>query len=231
MSWVSIIPVRAGSKGVRNKNTRFIFGKPLYQYTVDFALKAGAKKIYITTDIKEILLSDPKEKIILTKRDQKLCTDDSMMSDVLLNFLNSFEGSKIKDDQTIVLLQATSPLRKKKDLLKALQLFEKSSKTDLMLSVTRAENHVLKYGYVIEGNFKHISDPHLCFQNRQNLPKLFKPTGSFYIFKAGWYRQNKSLATNATKAYEIPNYLSLDIDSLDDFAKFEAILKEKGTVK
>ena len=185
MSWVSIIPLRAGSKGVRNKNTRSIFGKPLYQYTVDFALKAGAKKIYITTDIKEILLSDPKEKIILLERDQKLCTDDSIMSDVLLNFLTSFEGSKIKDDQTIVLLQATSPLREKKDLLKALQLFEKSSKTNLVLSVTRAENHVLKYGYVIGGNFKHISDPHLCFQNRQNLPKLFKPTGSFYIFKAG----------------------------------------------
>ena len=114
MSWVSIIPVRSGSKGVKNKNTRSICGKPLYQYTVDFALKAGAKKIHITTDIEEILVSAPKEKIILTKRDQKFCTDDTMMSDVLLNFLTGIEGSKIKDDQTIVLLQATSPLRKKK---------------------------------------------------------------------------------------------------------------------
>ena len=86
----------------------------------------------------------------------------------------------------------------------------------------------LKYGFVVDGTFKHISDPHLCFENRQNLPKLFKPTGGFYIFKAGWYRKNKSLATNATKAYEIPNNLSLDIDSLDDFAKFELILKGKG---
>ena len=228
MSWVSIIPVRSGSKGIRNKNTRSIFGKPLYQYTVDFALKAGAKEIHITTDIEEILHSPPEEKIIVTKRDQKLCKDDSMMSDVLLNFLTGSEGSKIKDNQTIVLLQATSPLRKEKDLLKALQIFENSPKTDLMMAVTPAENKSLKYGYIIKGNFKHISDPRLCFENRQNLPKLFKPTGAFYIFKAGWYRKNKSLATNATKAYEIPGNLSLDIDSLDDFAKFEAMLKGKG---
>ena len=228
MSWISIIPVRSGSKGVRNKNTRSILGKPLFQYTVDFALRAGAKKIYISTDIEEILNSYPEEKVIVTKRDKNLCNDDTMMSDVLLNFLTGTEGMKIKDNQTIVLLQATSPLRQKQDLFKALKLFENSCNTDLMMAVTRAENHALKYGFVVDGTFKHISDPHLCFENRQNLPKLFKPTGGFYIFKAGWYRKNKSLATNATKAYEIPNNLSLDIDSLDDFAKFELILKGKG---
>ena len=97
-----------------------------------------------------------------------------------------------------------------------------------MMAVTKTENNALKYGYVIDGHFKHIAEPHLCFENRQDLPDLFKPTGDFYIFKAGWFRSNKSLATKATGAYEIPTSQSLDIDCLADLEHFETILKTKG---
>ena len=226
MNWISLIPLRAGSKSVPNKNIRSVCGKPLYRYTVDYALDSGASHIYITTDIEEIL-SSPKEKnITATRRHDSLCEDDTPMSTVILDFLQSKEGLKIRKEQTIVLLQATSPLRRKKDLLKALKQFENAKMMDLMMAVTKTENHALKYGYVTNGFFKHISDPNLCFENRQKLPKLFKPTGAFYIFKAGWYLKNKSLATLSTGAYEIPQDQSLDIDSIADLKQFENILKE-----
>ena len=60
MNWISLIPVRSGSKGIPNKNVRLVCGKPLYRHTVDFALNAGTNQIYITTDIQEIL-TRPKE--------------------------------------------------------------------------------------------------------------------------------------------------------------------------
>ena len=228
MDWISLIPVRAGSKGLANKNIRQISGKPLYEYTVDFALSAGTSYVYITTDIPEILSVTPKTNVIITKRKKRLCKDDTPMSSVILDFLTSKEGIKIKDDQIIVLLQATSPLRKKLDVLTALNQFIGSQQADLMMAIIEAENHVLKYGFVADGNFKHISKPHLCFENRQNLPKLYKPAGDFYIFRAGWYRKNKTLATPNTCVYELKNNQSLDIDTLADFKKFEAIIKNKG---
>ena len=230
MDWISIIPMRAGSKGVKNKNIRPIFGKPLYRYAVDFALEAGTKKIYLTTDIPEIIASPDEENIIISKRKSSLCKDDTQMSSVILDFLTHGAGKTISDKQTIVLLQATSPLRKKLDLLRALELFSKSPTTDLMMAVTEAKNDSLKYGFILNGTFKHISEPSLCFENRQNLPKLFKPTGAFYIFKAGWFRSNKSFATKATNAYEISNEQSLDIDSLEDFKLFEHYLRNIGAI-
>ena len=229
MDWISIIPVRAGSKGLVNKNIRFIRGKQLYRYTVDFALNAGTQQVYISTDIKEILSAPYEKNITISERNSALCQDETEMSAVILDFLNHGEGKKISGDQTIVLLQATSPLRRKLDLVKALELFSKSKITDLMIAVTQAENNALKYGFVVNGSFKHISEPSLCFKNRQDLPKLFKPTGAFYIFKAGWFRTNKSFATNATSAYEIPNEHSLDIDSLEDAEHFQAIV-ENGEI-
>ena len=229
MEWITIIPIRAGSKGVKNKNIYPICGKPLYQYTVDFAMEAGAKKIYISTNITEILAKPHNKKIVIEKREEGLCSDHTKMSCVILNFLNGKEGRKIKNSEVIVLLQATSPVRQKIDLLTALKQFESTDKIDLMMAVTEAENHVLKYGFVLNGHFKHVSEPHLCFENRQNLPKLFKPTGSFYIFKAGWFRANKSLATKSTGAYEIPKNQSLDIDSLIDLKRFESLVDKEGT--
>jgi DNA gyrase subunit B len=135
---------------------------------------------------------------------------------------------KINDDETLVLLQATSPIRIKSHLLDALEQFKNSDDVDLMMSVTQTKNNALKYGYVVNGNFNHISNPSFCFENRQNLPELFKPTGAFYIFKAGWYRLNKNLVTKATRAFIIPNSQSLDIDSVDDFKRFEASLLTRG---
>ena len=230
MNWISIIPLRAGSKGLENKNIRFIKGKQLYRYTVDFALKAGTQQVYISTDIKEILSAPYEKDILVSERNSALCQDDAKMSAVILDFLNHGEGKKIGADQTIVLLQATSPLRRQLDLMNALELFSKSHTTDLMMAVTQVENNALKYGFVINGNFKHISEPRLCFENRQNLPKLFKPTGAFYIFKAGWYRANKSFATKATSAYEIPNEHSLDIDSLEDADHFQTIIENREII-
>ena len=224
MNWVSVIPVRAGSKGLVNKNIRSVQGKPLYRYAVDFALEAGTKQIYITTDIKEILSSPYEKSVTISERKSILCQDDTQMSSVISDFLTDGAGKNIKNDAIIVLLQATSPIRKKSDLMRALELFSKSEEMDLMMAVTEAKNDALKYGFIDNGTFKHISKPTLCFENRQNLPKLFRPTGAFYIFKAGWYRSNKSFATEATSAYEISNKDSLDIDTLEDLKRFEATL-------
>jgi len=230
MNWISLIPLRAGSKSIPNKNIRSVYGKPLYRYTVDYAQDAGARQIFITTDIEEILSSKKEKNVTIVRRAKTLCQDDSPMSSVILDFLEGKEGLNISKNQTVVLLQATSPLREKKDLLSALRKFENAKMMNLMMAVTKAENHALKYGYVTNGTFKHISDPHLCFENRQKLPTLFKPTGAFYIFKAGWYLKNKSLVTSSTGAYEIPDNQSLDIDSLADLKQFENILKERRTV-
>tara|TARA_A100001011_G_C14103895_1_gene754015 strand:+ start:271 stop:960 length:690 start_codon:yes stop_codon:yes gene_type:complete len=229
MNWICLIPLRAGSKSVPNKNIRSVSGKPLYRYTVDYALDSGASHTYISTNIKEILALPKEKNITITKRNDNLCADDTPMSAVILDFLKSSEGVKIGKEQTIVLLQATSPLRQKKDLLNALKRFENAKMMDLMMAVTKAENHALKYGYVTNGTFNHISDPNLCFENRQKLPKLFKPTGTFYIFKAGWYLKNKTLATYSTGAYEIPQDQSLDIDTVADLKLFEDILKKRRT--
>ena len=225
MKWISVIPIRAGSKGIKNKNIQPVFDKPLYKYSIDSAIEAGATKIFISTDIREVIATSFDKKIVVEERPKDLCRDDTPMSDVMLNFLTIGAGANIKEDDIIVLMQATSPLRKKKTIIDALQKFSGSEDLELMMAVTETSNSPLKYGFLNNSRFENISKPEYCFSNRQSLPRLFRPTGSFYIFRAGWYRKNKSFNTISTGAYEIPQNQSIDIDSTNDIKKFEQILR------
>ena len=227
MKWISVIPIRAGSKGIKNKNILPVFGKPLYKYSVEAALKAGADRIYISTDIREVLLKTFEKKVFVQKRPERLCRDEAPMSDVMLDFLTTGVGANIKDNKVIVLMQATSPLRKEEDLISALKKFSISENVDLMMAVTETSNSPLKFGFIKNEKFISISEPNYCFSNRQTLPRLFRPTGSFYIFRAGWYRKNRNFNTIATGAYEIPQNQSVDIDTPKDIKKFEKLLRAK----
>ena len=98
MKWISIIPLRAGSKGIQNKNIKPILGKPLYRYSVDSALEAGAEKIFISTNIKEVLETSFEKKVFVQRRSENLCDDDTPMSEVISDFLTNDVGAQIKND-------------------------------------------------------------------------------------------------------------------------------------
>ena len=51
---LGIIPARKGSKGVKNKNSLIINGKPLIEYTINSALKSKIDKILVSTNCSKI---------------------------------------------------------------------------------------------------------------------------------------------------------------------------------
>ena len=54
MKFITVIPARAGSKQIKNKNIYKINKKPLIDYTFDAAKKSVLKKIYVLTDSKKL---------------------------------------------------------------------------------------------------------------------------------------------------------------------------------
>ena len=56
MKTICIIGIRAGSKGVKNKNMRDLFGKPLMAYSIEQALECGLfEHVVVSTDSEMIL--------------------------------------------------------------------------------------------------------------------------------------------------------------------------------
>ena len=111
MKYYSFIPLRAGSKGLKDKNILKLNKKELYLYSVEQALRTS-DKCFISTDIQRILLRDFKSNISVFKRPNKLAGAKFLMKDVILDFLSKTSEQNFK----MILLQATSPLRSDEDI-------------------------------------------------------------------------------------------------------------------
>ncbi len=222
--WIALVPLRAGSKGLPGKNTRPLAGKPLYRHAVDQGLEAGAVEIFISTDIPELLAADHGGRVHAVPRPVELAGDTVPMDAVLRHFL----AEDFRQPATVVLLQATSPLRRAEHIRGALEVFARGA-FDLVMSVTETAPTILKYGTAApDGRFVPVSDPAYCFTNRQALPKVYRPNGAVYVFDAGWFRRSGSLATEKIGMFEMDADSSHDIDTEADFERAEHLLLQTG---
>ena len=126
--YLYIILARAGSVRLPKKNIKKFCGKPLICWTISQAIRlAKQDKVLVSTDDEEIKkIVKKNKKIYLHHRKKKLSSDTASSIDVIRNILNDF-----KEEENIILLQPTSPLRQDSDIEKAKSLI-KSGKEAVM---------------------------------------------------------------------------------------------------
>lgn len=219
MGWTAIIPARANSKGLPNKNILPLRGKLLYRHAVDEAIAAGADRVIVTTDVVQIIQEEVQDsRVEVLARPSHLALDTTSMESVILHACKALNLSG-----TLVLLQPTSPLRRAKHIQIGLSMFAQGM-FDLVMSVTDASSSILKWGFLAEDIFQPISDPKYCFTNRQQLPSLVRPNGAIYIFNAEPFVDREGFPIARIGALRMLPEESLDIDTLEDFERCEAIL-------
>ena len=219
-NYISIVPIRAGSKGFKNKNLAQIKGEPLYLRAVNQGLRV-TKKCIVNTDIEEVLNKKFQSNIILYKRDQKYSQDTTPMDEVLKD---QFLHLNLKD-HTIILLQATSPLRSDKDISKAIKIYE-TGKYSLVMSVKKVNSGVLKYGYSHNNEFIPFNGKYL-FSNRQNLPNVYSPNGAIYIFSVNEFLKKNCFPYKKIGFYQMTSENSIDIDKKEDLIEVNKLIDSK----
>lgn len=218
LPWTAVIPLRVGSKGLPGKNTRLLAGKPLYMHAVDVALEAGAERVILTTDIATVLSAQLPADVQAIERPADLCTDEVPMAPVLMHVLQTANCQG-----TVVLLQATSPMRQVADVLAALDVYA-TGRHELVMTVTEADRGVLKWGRVEGDRFVPLSEPAHCFSNRQSLPAVVRPNGAVYVMQAQWFLANGGFTSDRIGLVQMSPERSLDIDTWVDFERCEVAL-------
>lgn len=213
---IALVPIRDGSKGLPQKNVRLFAGLPLYEHAVRQGLRC-CKGCVISTDIEAVLEAPVEDGRVIYRRPTSLCNDSTQMDEVLRDTIINLSLQA----HTIVLLQATSPLRCDDHVRSAIEL-QRSGKFDLVLSVAAGDSSILKAGTVEDGNFIPVSKPEYCFTNRQTLPKVYRPNGAVFVFSANWFMANGGLATNNIGAIVMSQEQSQDIDTEADFLLAES---------
>ncbi len=215
--FLCIIPARGGSKGIKNKNIKLLNKKPLIYWTIKEALKVkDFSKIIVSTDSKKIRSIAIKYKIYCPfLRPKNISKDNSHTIDAIKHTCNFVKRNKIVNFKYIMILQPTSPLRKKVDIQKSIKLFRKFKKASSLISVVKVtDNHPARMYYKKnEYLFRNPLSEKRTGNPRQKLKKMYLRNGSIYILKEK--NLSKNFLGNNPIGFEMPKERSLNID--DDF--------------
>lgn len=219
-----VIPARGGSKGIPGKNYKLLNGKPLIQYSIDLARKfVPDQQICLTTDDEKILQCAKSIGLLPEfTRPGKLATDVSGIYETLLHAIAHYKNQG-NIFSTIVLLQPTSPFRKKKQLDEMLELFE--PKLDMVVSVKKSKEN--PYYNLFEENrlgFLELSKKS-NFVTRQECPKVYSYNGAFYIINIASLLECPIHQFKNILKFEMDELTSTDLDTMIDWkwAEFLAV--------
>jgi len=226
MRAIAIIPARGGSKRIPGKNIRVLAGKPMIAYTIMAACNSGLfDRVVVSTDSPEIAeVAHKYNAEVPFLRDHGLADDFTPVSAVTADALTRLDPTGDRFE-SVAQLMPNCPLRTADDIKDSYQQFRKTA-ADSQISV-------VCYGWqnpwwAMRRNERNELKP--LFEEQitarsQDLPTLYCPTGVIWWARAETLRVAKTFHTDNRTGWEIPWQRGLDIDTLEDWAMAEVLLK------
>tara|TARA_B100001121_G_scaffold217915_1_gene191236 strand:- start:695 stop:1393 length:699 start_codon:yes stop_codon:yes gene_type:complete len=226
---LAIIPARAGSKGVKNKNIKSLDGKPLILYTIEEAKKSDQiDKIVVSTDSTEIAELSKKNGVeVPFIRPKELSTDSSLTYDVVKHCIEYYKNNGEQFD-IILLLQPTTPFRTVETINNSVKILKNKAAYTSVVSVIDVEgNHPLRMKE-IKDNFliNYIDQGSENMNPRNELPKVYIRSGAIYAILTKSFYEEQSLVSNLCSPIILDKIETINIDSPLDFEFCEFILKK-----
>lgn len=218
---IAIIPLRAGSKGIPNKNKKKMLGRPLYQWALGEAIFSNLDKIYIFTDDQQIIEDIKKEyhwtdKVEVVKRSEESAIDTASTEMGMLEL-----AMKLNYNFDIYcLIQATSPLLTREDINQVLFKVEEEQ-FDSALTVVENKH----FTWTKDG--KSVNYDYLHRPRRQDYEGMLVENGAFYAVKKETYLQTKNRLGGKIGIVKMCEDSLYEIDEPSDWDIIEILLKNR----
>lgn len=213
---LAVIPARAGSKTIPNKNIRTLNGKPMIYYAINNAISSKyITDVIVSTDSPAVKIIAEQMGVGVHWRRAELCRDDVALDAVVYDAMVSMNN---KYDY-IITMQPTSP-------------------TLLVNTLDRAINYAIEKN--LDTVISAINEPHLSWReedgkkipnyvarlNRQYLPANYLETGAFVISKASVVTETTRIG-DQIDVFELSENEAIDVDTFIDLQAVSTILNKK----
>ncbi len=230
MNNLAIIPARSGSKGIKDKNIKELYGKPLLAYSVEAGVKSDMfSTVMVSTDSEEYAdIGRDYGAEVPFLRSKMTSSDTASSWDTVEEVLDEYEKRGYIFD-TFCLLQPTSPLRDSEDIKESYKLF-RNKHAFSVVSFTEVDHPIEWCGKIddslsLDGFHKRNTSG-----QRQVMGKSYRPNGAIYIVSIPEFRKDHFLYREGSYAYIMPRERSIDIDTEFDFVFAEFLMKNNKSL-
>ena len=223
------IPARSGSKRIKNKNIKDLFGKPIIYYVIENLKKLNfIDEIYVSTDSMKI-----QKKVIKYGakcdflRSKNLSNDKAGFPDLIKNDLPKYIELQ-KNDKEILFVLPTAAMVSKNIFNKAFNKYKKN-KPELLMSCKQFQNTPYWAMFLKKNGYLNSIFPKKVLKNSQDLDKLYYDAGLFYFFNINNIKKYNDFK-NTKKI--LPFFVNdetdgIDIDTYQDWERFKKIFSSK----
>jgi YrbI family 3-deoxy-D-manno-octulosonate 8-phosphate phosphatase len=225
MSCVAIIPARGGSKGIPRKNICPIAGKPLLAYTIEHAKATAAiDRVVVSTDAPEIADVATRYGAEVVWRPTEISGDSAASELALLHALDELARRDAYRPDLVVMLQATSPIRRPHDVQRAIDTLQAEGADSLFSACTL-------HGFVWRrngGGLTSVSYDYTARRMRQDTPEDLLENGSIYVTRHELLRATGNRLGGRIAVYRMDPLDSLQVDEPEDLVSIERLLRWRG---
>ena len=226
---LALIPARAGSKGISNKNLAPTAGRPLIEWTIAAARAAGClDRIVVSTDgplIAGVARAAGAEVPFL--RPAELAGDAVPTMDVVWHAEAWLREHERYVPDLVMVLQPTTPLRTAEDIVAGLKLLAQRQ-ADSVVAICEAPDHPFWMKRLRpDGRIEDFLPQERVPARRQDLPSAYALNGALYVARREPLLAQRTFMLPNTCGYVMPAERSLDVDTRWDLELADFILSRR----
>jgi CMP-N-acetylneuraminic acid synthetase/SAM-dependent methyltransferase len=218
---LAILPLRSGSKRIRDKNIRNVGYKPLFAHSINTCLDIDAvKKIIVSVDCIEYkkmveMYFSNNRKVSVIIRPEEMASDYSKTEDTMLHSIEHVEQEGESYDYAL-LVQATNPLTRSEDILNGINLLKENSSINSVFSACESKK------FYLDDIDTLIKRP----MTQEKIPKIHE-VGCFWCVRIDQFKQKKNRIIEPYDFIIVSEYDALDIDTEDDMLVVDYLLSRR----
>jgi YrbI family 3-deoxy-D-manno-octulosonate 8-phosphate phosphatase len=221
MTCVAIIPARGGSRGIPRKNVVPVAGKPLLAYTIEHARATIAiDRVVVSTDDADIAAVAERYGAEVIRRPAEISGDRASSEAALLHALDELDAREGYRPDLVVMLQATSPLRRPHDVQRAIETLIAEDADSLFSACT-------VHGFLWHREGQDLSSIGYDYRDRrmrQDGPEDLLENGSIYVTRHNLLRVTRNRLGGRIAVYHMDPLDSFQVDEPSDLVLMERLL-------